>query len=340
LYQYGLYSAEKSHIDAVTSSLQQSLGFFDTEETFREKLGNRLRRLAAEGLFLGGSSWKYEGWLGSIYSPERYRIKGRFSKAAFEKECLVEYADTFPIVCGDFAFYQFPTRVFWQKLFAQVPAPFQFAFKAPEEVTIPRFPKVARYGNRAGMVNAGFLNGDLMQTQFLDLLRPYRDRVAVILFEFGAGLQKHFENSAILAAQLDQFFSALSPEFRFAVEIRTPQFLHEDYFAILRKHKVAHVFNAWSGMPELGEQMAMSGSFTAPFTVARALLRKGRTYEEAVSHFLPYSETREVNNEVRAALRNLLIRAKRRTEPTFIFVNNRLEGFAPGTIAAVIDGME
>jgi hypothetical protein len=38
-----------------------------------------------------------------------------------------------------------------------------------------------------------------------------------------------------------------------------------------------------------------------------------------------------------SALRNLLVRANRRAEPTFIFVNNRLEGFAAGMIAAVID---
>jgi hypothetical protein len=43
---------------------------------------------------------------------------------------------------------------------------------------------------------------------------------------------------------------------------------------------------------------------------------------------------------VRAALRQLLTRAKRRAEPTYVFVNNRLEGFAPGTIAAVVDPVD
>ena len=43
--------------------------------------------------------------------------------------------------------------------------------------------------------------------------------------------------------------------------------------------------------------------------------------------------------EVRAALRHLLIRSKNRAEPLFMFINNRLEGFAPGTIAAVIEGL-
>ncbi len=264
-------------------------------------------------------------------------MKGRFSKTRFEQECLAEYVQTFPVVCGDFAFYQFPTRAFWQKLFQQAPPLFQFGFKAPEEITLPFFPKLARYGNRAGTINLGFLNAELFRSQFLNLLQPYRDRVAVILFEFGAGLQKHFENPTLFAEALDRFFSALPPELRYAVEIRSAVFLEEPYFAVLKKYGVAHIFNAWSGMPEISEQMALPGSFSAAFTVARALLKKGRPYEEAVSRFSPYREVREANTEVRAALRDLLVRAKQRAEPTFIFVNNRLEGFAPGTIAAVIE---
>ena len=319
--------------------MQQSLVLFDSEDPFKVKLATQLRQLAERRLFLGGSSWKYEGWIGSIYSPGRYRVKGRFSKKCFEQECLVEYAETIPNVCGDFAFYQFPTRAFRQKLFQQVPAPFHFAFKAPEEITLPSFPKLPRYGPRAGAINPGFLDAEFFRAQFLDLLRPYRDRVAVIIFEFAAGLTKCFESAAVFAEAIDKFFAALPKDFRFAVEIRSPIFLDSSYFDALRKNNVAHVFNAWTGMPEMTEQIKEPDSFTAGFTVARALLRVGRSYEESVHSFAPYRELKEQNAEVRAALRNLLIRAKQRAEPTFIFVNNRLEGFAPGTIAAVIENL-
>jgi uncharacterized protein YecE (DUF72 family) len=150
--------------------------------------------LAADKLFVGANSWKYEGWLNQIYSPERYLTKGRFSAKRFEQECLIEYAETFSIVCGDFAFYQFPTATFWKKLFDQVPAPFQFAFKVPEEITLPVFPSLPRYGLRAGRGNPNFLSAETMQSQFLDLLRPYADRVSLLLFEFGA-LRKHCPRS-------------------------------------------------------------------------------------------------------------------------------------------------
>ena len=216
---------------------------------------------------------------------------------------------------------------------------FSVRFKAPEEITSPAFPNVARYGNKAGTRNLGFLDATFFRTQFIDLLRPYQDRVAVIVFEFGAALQKHFDKPEALAQRLGEFFGSLPREFRYAVELRSPDLLSPAYFAALQRHGVAHVFNAWSGMPEISEQMSMPGSFTAPFTVSRALLRKGRAYEESVSKFAPYTEVREPNVQVRNALRDLLVRAKQRAEPTFIFVNNRLEGFAPGTIAAVIEDL-
>ena len=85
--------------------------------------------LAARGIYFGTSSWKYEGWLGRIYTEERYLTRGRFSQKKFEAECLGEYALTFPVVCGDFSFYQFPSEDYWRKLFASAPHSLRFAFK-------------------------------------------------------------------------------------------------------------------------------------------------------------------------------------------------------------------
>jgi uncharacterized protein YecE (DUF72 family) len=159
--------------------LQGKLPLFDDDQVsaLKDLLADRLRLLSIEKVFIGTSSWKYEGWLNQIYSPERYFTKGRFSAKRFEQECLAEYAEIFPIVCGDFAFYKFPTANFWRKLFAQAPAPFQFAFKVPEEITLPFFPRLPRYGPRAGSANPNFLSPETMRSQFLDLLLPYADRV-------------------------------------------------------------------------------------------------------------------------------------------------------------------
>jgi hypothetical protein len=96
------------------------------------------------------------------------------------------------------------------------------------------------------------------------------------------------------------------------------------------------VFNAWSKMPELATQMALRDAFTADFTVVRALLRHGRVYDEAVDKFAPYETIQDENPPARQALQTLIQRAKTKKEPSFIFVNNRLEGNAPKTIEAVV----
>jgi uncharacterized protein YecE (DUF72 family) len=133
---------------------------FETDEPPQQaaRLSPVLRSLAERGIYFGTSSWKYEGWLGSIYSRDRYLSRGRFSKKKFEAECLREYAETFPVVGGDFSFYQFPTADYWSRLFADVPPDFGFGLKVPETITVARWPGHARYGAKAGEPNEHFLD--------------------------------------------------------------------------------------------------------------------------------------------------------------------------------------
>ena len=303
----------------------------------RAGLAEKLRALAAQNIYIGGSSWKYEGWLGQIYSRERYLARGKFSKRLFEQECLREYAETFPTVCGDFAFYQFPSDDFWKNLFARTPAGFRFAFKAPEQVTCKVFPAHARYGGQAGKENEGFLDAHMLREMFLRPLLPYRQKTALVTFEFGAFGKRSFEELSAFLDRLDPFLEALPREFHYAVEIRNPEFLEKDYFACLRGHGVAHVYNAWSRMPELRYQIGIPDSATARFQVCRALLRRGRAYEEAVQKFAPYQEVQDPNPEARDSMRILIDRARENKQFLFLFVNNRLEGNAPLTILSIVE---
>ena len=316
----------------MVGTLFEEPGGFD-----REALAARLRALAAESIYIGGSSWKYEGWIGQIYRRERYLSRGKFSRKLFEAECLREYTETFPTVCGDFAFYQFPTEEFWRRLFQQTPAGFRFAFKVPEQITCKVFPQHARYGPHAGKENEAFLDARMFYEMFARPLLPHRAKTAFLIFEFGAFGPRSFASLGEFLDRLDPFLAALPAEFRYAVEIRNPGFLEKDYFSCLRVHRVAHVYNAWSRMPELRAQMAIPDSVTADFLVSRALLRRGRVYEEAVATFAPYTEIQDPNPEARESMRILIGRAREDQKPLFLFVNNRLEGNAPLTILAITE---
>ena len=59
---------------------------FERNETQR-----RLAALAAKGVFVGTSSWKYEGWLGQLYTPARYEYRGKVARTRFLCDCLSEY---------------------------------------------------------------------------------------------------------------------------------------------------------------------------------------------------------------------------------------------------------
>jgi uncharacterized protein YecE (DUF72 family) len=308
-----------------------TLPLFDPPSEFdRAGLAARLRSLAKENIWIGASSWKYEGWLDQIYTRDRYLSRGRVSKKRFEVECLAEYAETFPIVCGDFSFYQFPSPEFWQRLFASAPASLRFALKVPEEMTAEVFPNHARYGPRAGTKNESFLNADALAALFLEPLEPYRDRIAAMIFEFGARGTPPRQ----FVRQLAPFLAALPASFRYAVEVRNRTYLDPAYFECLRERNVAHVFNAWARMPSLKEQLAIPDAFTSDFTVVRALLREGRAYEKAVEEFAPYDQMRDENPEAREAMRALIRRMREDRRDAMIFVNNRFEGNAPTTIQA------
>lgn len=304
-------------------------------EAPRSPLAERLEQLAAEGVYFGTSSWKYAGWLGQVYTPERYFTRGRFSQKKFEAECLREYAETFPAVCGDFSFYQFPSESYWLKLFSAAPETLKFAFKAPEMVTVRKWPGHERYGPRGGQENETYLDAGLFEQAFLRPLAPWREQVAVVIFEFGTFAKAQYEGVEAFAADLEKFLRQLPGGFRYAVEVRNREYLDAPYFDALRAHNVAHTFSSWTRMPEMKYQVDHNEAYTADFLVARALLRPGRTYEQAVQKFEPYREIQEPNPGARDALKVLMEAARRKKQLAFLFVNNRLEGNAPGTIQAV-----
>ena len=290
-------------------------------------------------LYLGTSSWKYEGWLGQIYDGQRYLTRGKFSRKRFESECLEEYAEVFPTVCIDAGYYRFPTGKYIAALAAQTPANFRLCFKVTDEITVKRFPRLDRFGDRAGTDNEHFLDAGLFTTAFLGPLEPYREKTGVLIFEFSAFHPAHFARLRDFLAALDAFLTRLPGDWQYGVEVRNANLLRPEYFDVLRAHGVAHVFNSWTKMPPIGEQMQMPGAFTADFFAARFLLRPGRTYQQSVGSFQPYSETKEVNPEARAALASLVTRGKSSPSPrpSYAFVNNRLEGNSPNTIAAALD---
>jgi hypothetical protein len=54
--------------------------------------------LAHKGVYVGTSSWKYEGWMGQLYTPARDEYRGKVAKTRFQRDCLSEYSEVFKAV--------------------------------------------------------------------------------------------------------------------------------------------------------------------------------------------------------------------------------------------------
>jgi len=94
------------------------------------------------------------------------------------------------------------------------------------------------------------------------------------------GEYQHGQN---FVADLDKFPDQLPNGWPYGVEIRNKHFLHPDYFAMLKQHRVAHVFNSWADMPPVrsnwpGGEPHEFGIVRRPFPA-----QAGRRYEDRQS---------------------------------------------------------
>lgn len=292
----------------------------------------RLRARIPPSVRFGTSTWNYPGWRGLVYHRD-YGPKGAAARM------LEEYA-AFPLfgtVGIDSSFYGPPTESVLRSYAEHLPPGFPCVSKVWSQLTVHTFTKV-QDRERAGKVNPDFLNAELFVEEIYE---PYRRHFAghtgPFVFEFQTIAKSSRIEAESFADRLDEFFSGLPRDAQYAVEIRNEDFLTPMYFAVLRGHGVAHVFNSWTRMPPIGHQLDLPGSLSGSFIVARALLRPGRSYDEAVDAFAPYDRIREPNPKLRRDLVRLVEAAVRTRIPAYLLVNNRTEGSAPLTIAAVAE---
>jgi uncharacterized protein YecE (DUF72 family) len=280
----------------------------------------------------GTSTWTYDGWSGDVYH-QTYR-------GLQPAKRLEEYAryPLFRTVGIDSAFYEPPSEAVLAAYASALPRGFPCVSKVWDRITAKRFNHDPRWGNLAGLLNPDFLNPELFKEAVLGPYnRAFRDHAGCFVFEFQAMRGRDVPDVAVWAGQLDRFLQELPRDWRYAVELRNPELLDPQHGAVLAHHGVAHVFNSWTGMPPIGAQLDLPWVFTADFTIARALLRPGRAYADAVRLFKPYDRVREPLPELRHDLLRLISEATRRRLEALILANNRAEGNAPGTIRAVAE---
>ncbi len=292
---------------------------------------------ARDRVRFGTSSWAYEGWWGLVYTRS-------YPRARFAKDCLAEYAayeydgaPLFKTVGLDHTFYRPPDIHHLAHYAAQVPADFHFCSKVWEDITVPAFANLPRYGLRAGKPNPRFLDPALCN-EFV--LRPWHEglgaRAGPLIFEF----QRSGPDSDEFLTALDRFFAKLPVGLQYAVEVRNPVHLGPRYRDLLKAHGVAHVYTHWTAMPPLREQHRRLGrTLTAGFTVIRLLTPLGLAYAKAVERYAPYTHIVKAQPQMRQDTLALIRQALTDGVTPYILVNNRAEGNAPLTIQALANAL-
>lgn len=320
-----------------TSNATLPLFESETSRASSEYIGknrDRIRRWASKGIYFGTSSWNYPGWRGQIYN-RHYP-----SKKSFQENALAEYSELFPTACADFALYDFPHPDKMQFIHDQTRDEFKLSLKVTDRITLKRYPNLPRFGPKAGTENPDFLNAELFTDMFLKPIESLKKKRGVIIFEFSTFHPTSGVSSESFIELLDAFLKRLPKGFDYAVEVRNSDFLTADYLRMLHANGVAHVLNNWTRMPPIIEQLRIAGVLTTKFSVSRALLKPGRTYEQAVQMFQPYTEVREENPEVRLGLVETVRRCVAEGRTLFAYINNRLEGNGPKTIEGILDMLE
>ena len=285
-----------------------------------------------ENIKFGTSGWSADGWTGDVY----HRVY-RGAQPAARLEEYVRYP-LFRMVGVNTAFYERPSETILDAYARVLPQGYACNVKVWDRVTARRFIRDQRWGSDAGQLNPDFLNARLCADKVLKpYARVFRRQAISFVFQFQAMRGPDLVGAAEWAERLDQFLAQLPSDFRYAVELRNAELLTASHGEVLLRHGVAHVFNSWTEMPTIGTQLDLPWTLGGGFTVARALMKPGRKYADAVRRFEPYDQVREPQPELRRDLLRLMREAHGRGIEALIHVNNRAEGNTPGTVRALAE---
>ncbi len=208
-------------------------------------------------VFLSTASDRYAGWLGQIYTPEKYhsritrRVKN-LEKHSYVEEVLpldsvVEYFEHFPVLEIDFTFYrlllddqgrQTVNYELLKNYKSYLKADDRLILKVPQAIMARKLRQEKNY-----LKNAAYLNPEIFIRQFYE---PANDTLGANLKGFIYEQEYHRKQDRLplehFADELEKFFQAIPIDRRYHLEIWTPAYLEEPVFEILAKHGVGHIF--------------------------------------------------------------------------------------------------
>lgn len=284
---------------------------------------------------LGTSSWTFPGWAGLCYPPDAV-------EARLLREGLSLYA-RFPLfrtVGIDRSYYRPLSRSELTDYAAQLPEGFPCVEKVWDQLVTPVFPSHPRYGARAGQANPDFLDPELFRAAIHAAHEGvFDEHLGAYVFEFPPMPAAARPKPAVFADRLARFIDALPKGPHYAVELRNRELFTPRYLDVLRDLGASHVYNYWGSMPSIADQLS-AGDPPGEVLVSRLLLRPGTRYAERKAAFAPFDQILDPSEEMRADVVQLGRAAMLSDRTLHVLVNNKAEGSAPLTVAALARRMQ
>jgi uncharacterized protein YecE (DUF72 family) len=298
---------------------------------------------------IGTATDRYAGWLGQVYSRERWaarvtrrthEVGGRpFVEEVLPVESVEEYFEHFGALELDATFYRplldehlHPTETFHllRAYAGHLKERDHVILKAPQAVVAPRVRRGSGFAS-----NPDYLDADLFTRRFYaPAVKLLHGRLGGILFE--QEYRRAAERDAVEdeAADLERFFRRIPPDKRYHLELRTEAYLASPIFEVLGRTGVGQTLSHWTWLPSLSEQFARAGErfFNEGGEVLiRLLTPHGMRYEDSYAKAWPFDRLVEGMLSQRmldeaAAIMHSAIAAERHVT---VIVNNRAGGNAP-----------
>jgi uncharacterized protein YecE (DUF72 family) len=298
---------------------------------------------------LGTASDRYSGWIGQIYTENRYlgRISGRnhkvggksFKEQVLPVDSLSEYFEHFRVLEVDYTFYgplldetgcPTGTHAVLRAYAEHLEPDDRLILKVPQQVCAQKVRQGGGY-----VPNPTYLDAVLFRRRFYEpALALLGDRLQAFVFEqeYQRGADRVPPRE--LASRLDAFFRSVEPDARYHFELRTEAYLTREVFDMLERHGVGQVLSHWTWLPPLRRQAGLSGWRTlngGNRRVVRLMTPRNVRYEDAYAMAHPFGRLVEgmLQQEMVRDVVELMRRDTRAGVELSIIINNRSGGNAP-----------
>jgi hypothetical protein len=298
-------------------------------------------------ILIGTASDRYAGWIGQIYSHDRYegRITRRtriiggksYTERVLPVDSVEEYFEHFPVLETDFIFYRplldqdgKPTQNYQVlKTYAQhLKEGDRIILKVPQMIMAQKIRRGDLY-----FPNPTYLNPKIFTEQFYE---PALNLLGINLtgFIFEQEYQRQLDRVPVvqMAYDLHKFFSQIPNDFRYHLELRTDLYLREQIFEVLDRHGIGQVLSHWTWLPHLRKQLAKAdGRFFNKECVIRLLTPLGMRYDDSYEKAFPFDRLVEGMLQPEMVLDTVKIikGAIEKVVLVNLIINNRVGGNAP-----------